>query len=82
MATSAYPIKAIGRPVRLEGSWSSGGYNSRVSGRIGVVVLSDGTEATCCDGPHGHKSTATLTACLTRKVAELNTAAGIPVAAR
>lgn len=77
MATGPFPVRVVKRPVKIEGSWSGGGYRTRMAGYAGVVTLSDGTEVGC-GHPHGHKKESTFHACLTRLVARLNDEAGIP----
>lgn len=82
MATGPYPV-SIGKkePVRIEGSWCAGGYQTRLVGYRYTLTLSDGSTVRC-PHPHGHKKGATYAACATKLVDRLNAAAGIPKAAR
>lgn len=81
MATGPFPVEFQKVPVRLEGSWSGGGYNTRVAGYAAVITLSDGTTVGC-GHPHGHKKRSTLIACATKLIDRLNDEAGIPVEVR
>lgn len=80
MATGPYPLRAYRRPVVLEGA--GGARTRRVVGHHAIIHQSDGTDVPCCTTPHGHRQESTLVACATRRVAELNDAAGIPEAVR
>lgn len=80
MATGPYPVRARKSPVVLE-TWCAGPIQ-RTVGVHAIITLSDGSEVACCNTPHGHRTNATFTACATRRVAQLNDAAGIPVGVR